>query len=134
MTAADSGAPRLWVWTTRPEAYAELELPEASWCCSPETRVTDLGVVYRSREGKDISHLVAVRSDPEHRGDAAPSCRVEVLTRFPEPLPLAEMRADPVIAQWPALRASFVQRCFPVPEAVWTRLRELLPIDRYLTG
>jgi hypothetical protein len=39
------------------------------------------------------------------------------------------MRADPVLRQWPALRACFVQRCSPVPDAVWARLCELLPID-----
>ena len=125
---------RRWVWTTRPEAYPGLDVREHSWCCAPGTRSGDLGVVYRSRERKDISHLVVVRSDAEFPGPGAPACRVEVLARFPEPLALAEMRADPVLAQWPALRASFVQRCFPVPDPVWTRLRELLPIDRYLTG
>jgi hypothetical protein len=117
-----------WVWTSRPDAEAELAVGERSWCCSAATRAGDLGVVYRSRERKDVSHLVAVRSDADLSGDR-PACRVRVVARFPEPLPLAQMRADPVLRQWPALRACFVQRCAPVPEVVWARLRELLPID-----
>jgi hypothetical protein len=117
-----------WVWTTRPESYGDLDLTEASWCCSRATRAGDLGVVYRSRERKDISHLVAARSDADTSG-RRPACRVAVLRPFPEPLPLARMRADPVLARWPALRAGFVQRCFPVPADVWERLCELLPID-----
>jgi hypothetical protein len=126
-----TSGPRYWVWTTRPEAYRDLDRPEASWCCSPATRAGDLGVVYRSRERKDVSHLVAVRSDAAADGDGRPACRVGVVAAFPEPLPLARMRADPVLATWPALRASFVQRCFPVPTEVWERLRQLLPIDRF---
>jgi hypothetical protein len=117
-----------WVWTSRPDAEAELGIGERSWCCSPVTRAGDLGVVYRSRERKDVSHLVAVRSDADLSGER-PACRVRVVARFPEPLPLARMRADPVLQQWPALRACFVQRCSPVPDAVWARLCELLPID-----
>ena len=121
---------RRWVWTRRPEAYPDLDLPEASWCCASATRAGDVGVVYRSREHKDLSHLVVVGSDAERCGGRTPVCRVLLVARFPEPLPLARMRADPVLRQWPALRAGFVQRCFPVPDAVWARLCELLPIDR----
>ncbi|MHA6626998.1 EVE domain-containing protein [Pseudonocardia sichuanensis] len=124
---------RRWVWTTRPEAYPDLDLPGASWCCSPATRAGDLGVVYRSRERKDISHLVAVRSDAVVTG-GAPVCDVRLVARFPQPLPLARMRADPVLREWPALRAGFVQRCFPVPDAVWTRLCELLEIPDATNG
>jgi predicted RNA-binding protein with PUA-like domain len=120
--------PRYWVWATRPEAYPDLDLPEATWCCSPATRTGDLGVVYRSRERKDVSHLVAVRSDAAPDDGRRPVCQVRIAARFPEPLPLARMRADPVLRDWPALRAGFVQRCFPVPAAVWTRLCELLAI------
>jgi hypothetical protein len=91
-------------------------------------------VVYRSRECRDISHLVVVRSDAERGEDLAPglvgkwACRVQVLARFERPLGLAEMRADPVLREWPALRASFVQRCFPVPDDVWERLLALLDV------
>jgi hypothetical protein len=125
---ANPGPGGRWVWTTRPEAYPELDRPTASWCCSPATRAGDLGVVYRSRRHKDISHLVVVASDAEPGGGRLPVCRVRLVARFPEPLPLADLRADPVLREWPALRASFVQRCFPVPPAVWARLCELLPI------
>lgn len=119
-----------WVWTSRPEARDDLELGlgEVSWCCSRANRAGDLGVVYRSREHKDVSHLVAVSSDAD-LSEGRPVCRVRVVARFPAPLALARMRADPVLRQWPALRAGFVQRCFPVPDAVWARLCELLPID-----
>jgi hypothetical protein len=121
---------RRWVWTARPGAYPDLDLPEACWCCAPATRAGDLGVVYRSRERKDISHLVAVRSDAAAAG-GPPVCDVRLVARFPQPLPLARMRTDPVLRAWPALRAGFVQRCFPVPDDVWARLCELLPIDEH---
>lgn len=135
-----------WVWVSRPEHYRDAHggehphldpavawVPEP-WCCSPRTRAGDLGVVYRSRECRDISHLVAARSDAERSEDPATgpaarwACRVQVLARFERPLGLAEMRADPVLREWPALRASFVQRCFPVPDDVWERLLELLDV------
>jgi hypothetical protein len=122
-----------WVWTSRPDALADLDLGEGSWCCSAATRAGDLGVVYRSRQRKDVSHLVAVHTDPVLSGDR-PACRVRVIAQFPDPLPLALMRADPVLRQWPALRACFVQRCSPVPEVVWARLCELLPIDPLGSG
>lgn len=131
-----------WLWVARPEHYrddhgndhpdlhpARPRVP-GTWCCSPATRDGDLGLLYRSRERKDISHLVVVRTDAERpETGSAPVCRVQVLARFHEPLPLAEMRADPVLRRWSALRASFIRRWFPVPDEVWARLLELLSVD-----
>jgi len=138
-----------WVWSTRPDHYRDAsgdehphldptapEVPEP-WCCSSRVRAGDLGVVYRSRERRDLSHLVVVRSDAERapEPDGGWTCRVRVLARFREPLELLELRADPVLSRWPALRASFVQRCFPVPEPVWQRLLVVGPPElRQLGG
>jgi hypothetical protein len=91
--------------------------------------------MYRSRERKDISHLVAARSDawtlddPSTEWHGTPVCRVQILARFKRPLPLAEMRADPVLREWPALRAGFRRGYFPIPGDVWARLLELLSVD-----
>lgn len=139
---------RHWVWVSRPEYYRDEDgndypdldpdygyVPEGWWSCAPDTRDGDLAVMYRSRERKDISHLIAVRSaawpldDPSSDYHGTPVCRGQILAQFKRPLPLAEMRADPVLRGWPALRAGFRKRAFPVPDDVWNRLFELLSVN-----
>lgn len=136
------------MWVTRPQFYLDGEgkdradldpergyTPEGWWTCDPATREGDLALIYRSQVAKDIGYLVAVRSDAERFEDASsefdgwPVCRFQVLARFERPVKIDEMRADGVLAGWPALRASFVRRAFPVPDAVWDRLLERLGTD-----
>jgi hypothetical protein len=137
-----------WVWVRQPwfyqdergVAFPDLDpergyTPEDWWSCSPWTRDGDLAVMYRSRERKDISHLVAARSDAWRLDDShspyhgTSVCKIQILARFPRPLALAEMRADPTIREWAALRAGFRKGYFPVPNEVWARLLELLEVD-----
>lgn len=109
--------------------------PEGWWTCDPATRDGDLAVLYRSRTPKDVSHLIAVRSDAEVLDDQAGEfagwhvCRYQILARFSPTIGIARMRADEVVATWPALRADFVKRAFPVPDDVWARLMDLTGLD-----
>jgi len=48
------------------------------------------------------------------------------LAAFGHPLSLGDMRADPYLADWGALRASFQGTVFGVPEGIWHHLVELL--------
>jgi hypothetical protein len=54
------------------------------------------------------------------------ACSWAPLQAFDHPLTLAEMRADPHLADWGALRASFQGTVFRIPEGIWQRLVELL--------
>lgn len=128
--SSESGTGR-WVWVVGPSCYLDEQGDEDPklrpgttglvWACHRDTRVGDLAVLYRSRQAKDIAYVFRATSDASH-DDVAWTCEAEVLERLPAPVPLADLRADPVTATWSALRASFVRTAFPVPEDVWDRL------------
>jgi predicted RNA-binding protein with PUA-like domain len=119
------------VWVVRPSCYLDERGDEdpklrpgtsgLRWACHRDTRAGDLAVLYRSRQAKDLAYLFRAVSDAEADGDVW-ACEAEVVERLPRPVGLAELRADPVTATWPALRASFVRTAFPVPDDVWERL------------
>lgn len=143
---AETDERRYWVWVAAPDRYRTEDGGEhpdldpatggTRWCCHRDTRAGDLAVLYRSREAKDIAYrLRAVGDADELREDerAGPgvthACAAEVLDRFTRPIPLADLKADPVVAAWPALRSGFARGAAPVPPAVWARLMEMAEVD-----
>ncbi|MCD2192614.1 EVE domain-containing protein [Actinomycetospora endophytica] len=122
-----------WVWVVNPDCYLDGAgrehpklgpgAPRLRWACHRDTRPGDLVVLYRSQRAKDLAYLLRATSEPSYEPGPRPwNCEAEVLERFDRPVPLAELRADPVTAGWPALRASFVRTGAPVPDDVWERV------------
>lgn len=122
-----------WVWVVGPDCYLDDDgrehpkltpgAPPMRWACHRDTRPGDLAVLYRSQHAKDLAYLLRATSEPAHEPGPRPwNCEAEVLERFTEPVTLADLRADPVAATWPALRASFVRTGAPVPDDVWERV------------
>jgi hypothetical protein len=125
-----------WVWVVGPDCYLDDDgrehpkltpgAPAMRWACHRDTRPGDLAVLYRSRRAKDLAYLLRVTSEPSHEPGPRPwNCAAEVIGRLDPPLGLAVLRADPVTATWPALRASFVRTGAPVPDDVWDRLMRM---------
>lgn len=114
------------------------------WTCHPNTRVGDLAVIYRSTGDKDVegfpvrgprdlryvclatSDAFALADEPL-AGEFADKhgCRSVVVAEFEPPVGIAELRSDPQIRSWPALRAGFVRAAMPMPNDVWARLVEI---------
>jgi predicted RNA-binding protein with PUA-like domain len=125
---------RRWVWVVGPHCYLDDDgrdhpkldpgAARMRWACHRDTRAGDLAVLYRSQRAKDIAYLFRATSDATYEDvpERPWNCEAEVLERFERPVPLAELRADPVTATWPALRASFVRTGAPVPDDVWDRV------------
>nr|WP_246326383.1 EVE domain-containing protein [Actinomycetospora corticicola] len=98
------------------------------WACHRDTRPGDLAVLYRSRRAKDLAYLLRATSEPAYEPGPRPwNCAAEVVRRLEPSIPLADLRADPVVAGWSALRASFVRTGSPVPDEVWDRLMAMAP-------
>jgi predicted RNA-binding protein with PUA-like domain len=125
-----------WVWVVGPDCYLDDDggehpklapgAPAMRWACHRDTRPGDLAVLYRSQRAKDLAYLLRATSDPAYEPGPRPwNCAAEVVERLEHPVPLADLRADPVTATWPALRASFVRTGAPVPDDVWDRLIEM---------
>lgn len=138
-----------WVWVTGPDYYLEpdgitenRELDPDSeystdnwWTCHRDTKKDDLVVLYRSTMAKDIKYLIRVTSDAYSLADdpdAEPGwtwgCDFEVIERFDHGIAIAELRADPITARWPALRAAFVRSAWSVPQEVWDRLLQMAEV------
>ncbi len=120
------------------------------WTCHPDTKAGDLAVIYRSsgnkdpdypvRGPKDLAYVALVTSEPPFALDRDPfaieqglggkyGCNVLIVAKIEPPVGLAELRADPVLRDWPALKASFVKAAMPMPDAVWRRFVEVAASD-----
>lgn len=144
---------RYWVWVTRPDYYldddgterADLDpgqgySPGGWWTCHRDTEEGDLILLYRSRKNKDLAYLIETRSDAYSLLDDAAAqegwdygCDYEVLEKFSHPLTLAEMKADPALQDWGALRARFRRKVYGIPPDTWDHLLDRLTDDRTKT-
>ena len=129
------------------EAISDIDFEDERgwWTCHPETRAGDLAVIYRSagtrdrefpvRGPKDLAYVVLATSDafPLDREPFAVEagfgrhfgCYQRFVAKIEPPIGLQELRSDPVLREWPALKASFVRAAMPMPEPCWRRLLEI---------
>jgi hypothetical protein len=115
-----------------------------SWTCHRDTHLDDLAIVYRGagandpegfpvRGPKDLYYVMLVTSEPfPLREDPLAAefvdkqgCRCVVVARLVPPIGIEELRRDPVIRDWGALKAGFVQAAMAMPNEVWDRLVDL---------
>lgn len=146
---AETDERQYWVWVAAPDRYGTedgREHPDLDptnggtrWSCHRDTRAGDLAVLYRSRQAKDIAYRLRavgdayqLAADERAASGLTYACDVVVLDRFARPIPLADLKADPVIAGWPALRSSFARSAAPVPREVWARLMEMAEVSSEL--
>jgi hypothetical protein len=151
IAAGTRASRRYWVWVTGPDYYldddgaerADLDPgqgyePGGWWTCHRDTEAGDLVLLYRSRKKKDLAYLIETRSDAysllgDH--DAAEQgwdygCDFEVIEKFGQSLALAEMRSDPALSDWGALRAGFRRRVYEIPADTWNHLLDRLSASR----
>jgi predicted RNA-binding protein with PUA-like domain len=97
-----------------------------------------LVLLYRSRKKKDLAYLIETRSpaysllDDEAAAEEGwdYGCDFEVIEKFRSPLTLSDMKADPALQDWGALRAGFRRRAYEIPPDVWNHLLDGLADDR----
>lgn len=112
--------------------------PGGWWTCHRDTGEGDLVLLYRSQRRKDLAYLIETRSnaysllEDQHAAEQGwdYGCDFEVIEKFRQPLGLAEMRADPALEDWGALRAGFRRRVYAIPADTWNHLLERLSEDR----
>jgi hypothetical protein len=140
---ADGKAPR-WLLPVEEVLPEHFDDDNGWWTCHPDTKAGDLAVLYRSgaendpgyvpRYGpKDVSHVLLATSDAFALADDPlvgefadkHGCCFVTLAEFSPPIGIRTLRADRVLASWPALRAGFVRSASPMPEEVWRRLVQL---------
>ena len=91
-------------------------------------------MIYRAGVRKDIAYLVRVESDAfeldpgEAIGNNRFACKYAVIAKFDHPLHITDMRDDPHLKTWGALKKSFIGATHRVPADIWqhllTRLQE----------
>lgn len=115
------------------------------WTCHPDTHIEDLAVIYRNagrgdpeafpvRGPRDLCYVVLVTSNAfplkdeplADRFSGHYGCRFVVVARFEPPIGIEELRRDPILRQWGALKAGFVRAAMSMPDEVWDRLIELV--------
>lgn len=139
-----------WVWVAGPDYYLDddgadrrdlepdLEYaPGSWWTCHKDTLEGDLVLLYRSQERRDLGYLIEARSDaysilddPDADESWDYGCDYEVIEKFANPLTLGEMKADPALADWGALRANFQRKVYGIDPDTWNHLLDRLTADR----
>ncbi len=88
----------------------------------------DALLIYHSGARKEIVGLARVRSnpyaDPKRADPKLTVVDIEVDRRFPRPVSLAEIKADPAFAELGLVRAPRLS-VMPVPEAQWKKLLQM---------
>ncbi|QIF05736.1 PDDEXK nuclease domain-containing protein [Roseimicrobium sp. ORNL1] len=136
-----------WLWVTTPEFYAgpdgtdSLDLDPASgvdsdawWTCHRDTKQGDLALLWRTSPRRDIAYLMQAKSDaypiaaqPEARKRGwSFGCEYIIRAKFERPLTLAELRAEPYLEEWSALRGNLQRSVFAIPDAHWIRLVRMI--------
>jgi hypothetical protein len=132
-----------WVWVTTPEYYLEEDGsdcegldpslqsdPDGWWTCHKNTKRGDLTLLYRTKPKMDLGYLIQAETDAYSLVDDEYAyefgwdygCQYQVLYKFQHPLTLHDLRTDPYMDEWGALRANFQRRVYAVPPSVWQRL------------
>jgi tetratricopeptide (TPR) repeat protein len=144
--------PQYWQWVTKAAFFlddngSEREALEPGsshdpgrwWTCHKDTRAGDLAFIYRAGEEngvvyRDLKYLIMARSDAypldsiETVGERNwhYGCDFLPVFKFDNSLKIKEMRADPYLDEWNALRKRFQGIAFRTQESIWKHLNDVL--------
>ena len=121
-----------------------------SWTCSKDTKKGDLALLWRSkrnirewlRDGvgikisleSDVGYLFQAESDAYSNDDKKEiisrgwnyGCEMVPIYKFKNPLSISEIRKNPYLQDWNALRGKFQHSYFKISLGDWERLTKLL--------
>lgn len=121
-----------------------------SWTCSKDTKIGDLALLWRSRRNirevlgpgakvkislkSDIGYLFQAESDAYTNDDKEEiisrgwnyGCEMVPIYKFKNPLSISEIRRNPYLQDWNALRGKFQHSYFKISLEDWERLSKLL--------
>lgn len=144
-----------WLWVTEPEYYLDgedhersrLDLTGGWWTCHKDTRRGDLALLWRSRRlassevkkrigtKSDIGYLFQARSDAysTDEEDVASkgwnySCDSICNYKFKNPVTLTDIRNNPHLDDWNALKRKFQGSSFKFSGEDWNRLNKMLKV------
>lgn len=143
--------PQFWQWVTKSEYFLESDGTERKdldpfydsdpggyWTCHKDTRIGDLILLYRAgkKNGityQDIKYLIQAQSDAytidydeyafEHGWQYG--CDYKPLFKFENSINYHELKEDPYLEDWNALRGRFQGIVFRTEERHWKRLQDL---------
>src|SRR4030067_1244189 len=122
---------------------------DLSWTCHEDTKKGDLALLWRSRRDlskflakkgiktnigrkSDIAYLFQVSDRAGETGGKIPtpgwaySCGCVPVYKFKNPLTISEIRKNPYLQEWNALRSKFQRSVFRISIEDWKRLNKLL--------
>jgi hypothetical protein len=136
-------ATQYWVWVTTPEYYLEEDGSDRAdldpslqsdpgdwWTCHKNTKRGDLVLLYRTKPKMDLGYLIQAATKAYSLVDDEDAyeqgwdygCNYQVLYKFQYPLTLPDLRTDPYMDEWGALRGNFQRHTYAIPPSVWQRL------------
>jgi hypothetical protein len=139
---AENRSTQYWLWVTRPEYYLDEDRNDRKdldpsfsadtggfWTCHRNTRKGDLVLLWRTLPRSDIGYLIqacsdaySIADDPGAESSWDYGCDYRFLFKFSKPLTVAEIRADPYLLDWTALRGHFQGKVFLITSPVWEHL------------
>lgn len=126
-----------------------------SWTCHKDTKKGDLALLWRSRKylgkflaSRAIKTTIGPKSDIAYlfqvSNDAYPTTNEKILTKgwsygcdcvpvykFKNPLTISEIRKNPYLQEWNALKGKFQRSAFRMSIEDWKRLNKLLLVKNH---
>jgi len=132
-----------WLWVTRPDYYLDEDGNDSEdldpdsgvdsdgwWTCHKDTKKGDLVLLWRTSPKKDIGYLIQAESDAysiaddnEHGWEYG--CDYQMLYKFRNPINIVDIRNEPYLDEWGAVRCNFQRRSFEIAKNYWDKLNQL---------
>jgi hypothetical protein len=128
-----------WLWIGKPKNFyvngrPSLHLVDGWHTCHKDTKRGDLALRWLTTPFKQIAYLLQAKSDAYDLSTNSRAkkmawpfgCDFHVVSEFRKPLTLNDIRADPYLEDWNALRANFFGTAFKMSPELWRKLNRHL--------
>ncbi|HHY00746.1 MAG TPA: EVE domain-containing protein [Methanothermobacter sp.] len=123
---------KVWTFTIRKNFYFSLkEKDEFTWNSAKEVKKGDLILIYAGDPYKNIGFILKAISDPFEDSNIRekwnrPAVSLKKIIEIPKPIELSELRDDPTLSDWGAVRFNFRKSHWKMKDEEWFALKKLI--------
>ena len=126
------GSDQKWTFAINKDFYFNLQkLDEIIWNSAKQVKKNDLIMVYTGAPYSSIGFVLKANTDPyEDPGIREewnrPAIKVKKILEIPKPISLQELRKNPILSQWGAIKMGFRGSHFKMSDEEYNELKRLI--------
>ncbi len=121
-----------WTFIINKDFYSELKSKnEIKWNSAKEVKKGDIILIYTGSPYSNIGFILKAISDPFEDSEIRkawdrPAIMVEKLLEIPEPIELSQLKENPILSNWGAVRMGFRGSHFKMSQEEWKEIIKLI--------